>query len=143
MDQSTLKDGGKTKIPEPKQTGNIHGSQEEASKHTFETTQSNTGQISDPSYHDAPEANLLTPSLPRPSTSKRLVLAHRSGFAAPRRSAASADTRDTLRRRQSLLANRTPMARWESESMKAGVWNNVGAVVVTKTVDADESFSKE
>ncbi|ERF70737.1 hypothetical protein EPUS_05089 [Endocarpon pusillum Z07020] len=136
MDQSTLQDGRKTKISEPKHTGNNNGSQEEASKHTFKATQSNTGHISDPSYNDAPEGNLLARNLPHPITSKRLVLVDRSGFAEPRRLAASAVTRDNLRQQQSLLAALTPMTLWESESMKTGVWNSVGAVVVTEVVDA-------
>jgi hypothetical protein len=143
MNQSTPEDGNKTKIPEPKQMGNNDGSREEASKHTFETTQSNAGHISDPSYGDAPEVILLNRSLPCPSTSNHLVLVHRSGFAEPRRPADNAVTRNNFRRQQSLLAARTPMARWESESVKAGVWNNVGAVMVTETADADGLLPKE
>ncbi|ERF74523.1 hypothetical protein EPUS_03961 [Endocarpon pusillum Z07020] len=77
------------------------------------------------------------------STADHLIRVDRSEIITPRISDAGSLKHDNLRKLQAALADPTPLARWQSESVKVSAWNNMGECVLGWNRDSVSPEKKE
>jgi hypothetical protein len=129
MDQSMSAHTDRKNTFRPNQQGNLLQNQEEISEPIKKKRQNHAQHVLDPPQSVAAQLNLPAPLLSSSSRVPNLVRVDRSEILNPPKSSPAAFTEDNLCQLQILLANPMPMARWESESVKMAVWNNLGEVV--------------
>ncbi|KAF7504367.1 hypothetical protein GJ744_002424 [Endocarpon pusillum] len=83
------------------------------------------------------------PSCAKFSTADHLIRVDRSEIIKTSISDARSLTHDNLGKLQAALADPTPLARWQSESVKVSAWNNIGECVLGWNRDGVSPKKKE
>jgi hypothetical protein len=121
MDRTTPTPLKQSQTPQPKGRGSPAENQGETTKsteHEFEHHQSGVDH-----------GHLSISFLASPSRSGQLVPVNRPQLVRPEIPLVGALTRANVRQLQTSLEDRTPMARWEAESMDIGFWHHLGMIV--------------
>ena len=130
MDRSTHPHADQRENPRPEEQGGLLNNQGVPFNPFRKIAQTNMQLDLDPHQSSVIHAGIpiaFSSSLDRGG---HIVPVDRSKLVGAEIPRAAALTHDNLHQLHTLLANPTPMARWESESPKTGVWNKLGKVAM-------------
>ncbi len=125
MEQSGSQHIHHRKLVRSKQQLGLPGSQEKTLRPVDNIEREDMEHRLDPRQTDAEIAGTPNPFCANFSTTNHLIRVDRSEIVKPRTSNAQSLTYDNLCKLQTALADPSPLARWQSESMKVSAWNNI------------------
>ncbi len=143
MDQSSSQHVHHTKLVRPKQQLGLPSSQKNPLRPVDSIEKEDMNHGFDPRQTGAEVAGIPNPFCANFSTTDHLIRVDRSEIIKPRTSDAQSLTHDNLRKLQTVLTDPSPLARWQSESMKVSPWNNMGECELGRNGDSVSPKMKE